>query len=185
MHIVKVNLSFQHNIEKLKNQADIQKLINGKISIINRAEKDHYYNENSVDIFLVNDEFDQHLLWWQNPEKVNELVGSLNPDIVHIPGLNLPLHYRWIKHCISKDTIILAEHTGEQTWPQKNLWLQQFGLRVVNGFIFHSKDLLQPWLKCAAILEKQPVYILSPESDNYISDLANIYKTLYMNKLKI
>ena len=146
---------------------------NIKISIIQRS------NKNSIEDnkHYKKDEFDQSLRWWQNPEIFNDYIANLKPDIVYIFGLHLPLHFRWLRHHLNSDVIIIAQHCGEELWLQKNLWLQQFGLRVVNGFVFASQKDAIPWMKCAAILESQPVF----EYDYFKKETTNIYSNLKLN----
>ncbi len=175
MHVVIVNFVYNSNDRLNEIYSEVQKAINGKISFVQRSDRDYKQNSISIDTYFVKDEFKQNLRWWQNPDRVNELIASLNPDIVHILGLNLPLHFRWLKHHISDTTILLAEHTGEKIWLQKNLWLQQFGLRVVDGFIFQSQEDVKPWKKCAAILERQPVFQIASSFKNDLSEVYNYY----------
>jgi len=147
---------------------------NIKISIVQRNFK-NFLQDN---FHFVKDEFNQELKWWQNSETLNNYLGELNPDLVYIFGLNLPLHYRWLKHYISPNTIIVGQHCGENIWIQRNLWLQQSALRVIDGFAFKSKKEANPWLKCAAILESQPIF----EIEHFRKNIFKIYNNLLKNK---
>ena len=129
-------------------------------------------------LHYIKDEFDLKLKWWQNSEVLNNCISKFNPDLVYIFGLNLPLHFRWLKHHISSKTILIGQHCGENIWIQRNLWLQQSALRVVDGFVFESMNVAMPWLKCAAILESQPIF----EMENFKNNIVEIYKKLLNDK---
>lgn len=141
-----------------------------KISIVQRNNKQSTKNN----IHYINDEFEHKLKWWQNSDILFKYVAELNADIVYIFGLDLPLHFRWIKHFISPKIVLIAQHCGETPWIQKNLWLQQSSLRVVDGFVFNKKSESNIWTKCAAILDSQPVF----ELDNFKDKMIDIYKGL-------
>ncbi len=177
MHVVILKYSSEHD-NFINTYSEIAESANFNISLVQRSKKNLANTDGKLKEHYLKDEFGVNLLWWQNPELVNEFVGSLNPDIVHILGLNLPLHFRWIKHYVPENTKLLGEHTGENLWPQNNLWLQQFGLRVVDGFIFSSKKVAEPWIKCAAILKKQPVFDATVNSDSYSKNLCKIFLNL-------
>jgi hypothetical protein len=168
MHIVFVHYNYLINDTFAEIDKNTFKNKNIKTSIIQRSDT----NSIEGNKHYIKDEFDQSLRWWQNPEILNDYIAGLKPDIVYIFGLNLPLHFRWLKHHINSDVIIIAQHCGEELWLQRNLWLQQFGLRVVNGFVFASQNDAIPWIKCAAILESQPVF----ELEIFINEIEDIYK---------
>ena len=172
MHIVFVQFEYpdKKNKSMLYNSIDNENI---KMSFVQR-NKTQYVKGNH---HFVKDEFDSELKWWQNSETVNEYIGSLNPDMVYIFGLNFPLQYRWLKHNISSKTILIGQHCGEGHWIQRNLWLQQSALRVVNGFVFSSKKDANSWLKCAAILKSQPIF----EIDEFKNKIKNIYNNLMNN----
>ena len=173
MHIVFVDFHYHNNNEpRIYENLDNQNI---KISIVQRNDKQLVKGN----FHFVNDEFDPELKWWQNSETLNKYNGNLNPDMVYIFGLNLPLHFRWLIHHISPKTIIIGQHFGEDIWIQKNLWLQQSALRVVDGFVFPTKKNADSWLKCAAILESQPIF----EIENFQTNTIEIYNSLLKNKL--
>ena len=73
----------------------------------------------------------------------------------------------------------MGQHCGEDIWIQRNLWLQQSALRVIDGFVFPNRTDADPWLKCAAILEYQPIF----EIRNLKNNITEIYKNLLKKKL--
>ena len=174
MHIVFVHFHYlinNHCSRIYKNWSND----NFKLSIIRRSNKNFTEDNNHY----INDEFDQELLWWQNPEKLNKYIGNLNPDIVYIFGLNLPLHFRWLRHHLKPNALITAQHCGEDIWIQRNLWLQQSALRIVDGFVFESQADAAPWLKCAAVLESQPIF----DINKFKNEINRIHKKLVKNKI--
>jgi len=172
MHVVFLHLFPSNKIDTSVYQDLIFQEI--EISILQRSNT----NSQNGNLHLIKDEFDLKLKWWQNSETLNNYVGELNPDMVYIFGLNLPLHYRWLKHYISPNTILVGQHCGENIWIQRNLWLQQSALRVVDGFVFPKRTDANPWLKCAAVVESQPIF----EIENFRKDMFRIYNNLLKNK---
>jgi hypothetical protein len=173
MHIVFVHFDYPRKNNKSMVYDGIDNK-NIKISIVQRnktqlVKGNHHF---------VKDEFDSDLKWWQNSETVNEYIGNLNPDMVYIFGLNLSLHYRWLKHFVSPKTILIGQHCGEGHWIQRNLWLQQSALRIVDGFVFTTINEANPWQKCADILELQPIFKI----DNFQKNIFKIYESLLKNK---
>ena len=69
--------------------------------------------------------------------------------------MDLPLHFRWIRRVLKENARIIAWHQDETVWYQRRLWLQQFGLRTVDGFLFNDLQEAGEWLKVAAILPRQ------------------------------
>jgi len=175
MHIVFVHFNYPANNNEPRIYENFDNK-NIKISIVQRNDK-QFVKDNFK---FVKDEFNHELKWWQNPETLNDYIGKLNPDMIYIFGLNLPLHYRWLMHHISPKTIIIGQHCSEGHWIQRNLWLQQSALRIVDGFVFPIKKEANPWLKCAAILESQPIF----EMDNFEDNIIDIYNNLLKNKFE-
>jgi len=156
---------------------------NPKISlrIVQRATFNASKNFENVTYNFLKDEFDPTLLWWQEPITVIEHISKLKPDVILVRGLNLPLQFRWLRREVGKKIIIIGEHTGEPFWASRNLWLQQFGLRVVDGFIFQDLKKAHSWTKASVILDKQPIVKLllsSKDTKATRKSLINFYETL-------
>jgi hypothetical protein len=127
------------------------------ISVVQRATFNAKRTLEKVDYYFINDEFDLILRWWQEPVKVFEHISEMQPDIIQVRGLDLPLQFRWLRREVGTKIKIAGEHTGETIWANRNLWLQQFGLRVVDGFIFKNMKDAFAWTKSSVILDKQPI----------------------------
>ena len=128
-----------------------------KISIVQRSTFNSSNTIDEIGYHFICDEYKATLRWWQEPEVTFQKLAELHPDVIHVRGLNLPLQFRWLRRIVGESTILVGEHTGEDFWAQRNLWLQQFGLRVVDGFIFGDLKDAQRWIKASVILEKQPI----------------------------
>ena len=151
------------------------------VSIVQRATYNSINKLEKVAYYFVKDEFDAKLRWWQEPVTVLEHLSGLKPDIIHIHGLNLPLQIRWLRREIGDKIKIVGEHTGETIWAYRNLWLQQFGLRVLDGFLFKNMEDAQYWIKTSVILEKQPVVEIALSTRNPETTAKSLLK--FYNKL--
>ena len=176
MHIVFIHFHFH---EEYKKYSIYKKLRGTNINFSIVQRKGHSFKENNI--HFIKDRFNPELKWWQNPESLNLYIQKLKPDMVYIFGLNLPLQFRWLKHFIHPNTILVGQHCGETPWIQKNLWLQQSALRVVDAFIFENTQSADPWLKCAAILECQPIF----EIEDFSNKINKIFNSLQDKRGKI
>ena len=161
---------------------DIRNTYSIDLSIIQRALFSTSTIVDDISYYFISDEFKSELRWWQEPESTLQAVAKSNPDIIHVIGLDLPLQFRWLRRIIGEKVIIIGEHTGKTFWAQRNLWLQQFGLRVVDGFIFKNISDAQAWIKASVILERQP-FITIPSLNKNIKDSAKSLIKFY-NELK-
>lgn len=150
-------------------------------SVVQRAAISGTFTEQNISFYLISDEFNTSLRWWQEPVSVFEKVAVLEPNIIQLEGLDKPLNFRWLRRMVGDEVKIVGCHNGEDIWAQRNLWLQQFGLRVADGFIFQKKSETEAWIRAAVILPRQPLFILnaygSPDQ-NEAEKLMHIYKEL-------
>ncbi len=144
------------------------------VSIIQRSVFEKSVSTDRINYYFLKDGFAPRLRWWQEPERAIELLKSLKSNIIHVFGLDLPLQFRWIRRVVGEKCLIIGQHTGELTWANRNLWLQQFGLRVVDAFIFERNSDSNPWLKASIILPRQPVF----ELEHFLKKPTKNAKTL-------
>jgi len=151
---IELNEDRHQHLTHISQQPDIS------ISIVQRASFNETYNRDNLTYQFVRDEYQSSLLWWQEPASSFELLADIKPDLVEIAGLNLPLNFRWLRRIVGERIKIIGTHTGEDIWANRKIWLQQFGMRVVDGFIFQKKADTEPWIRTAVILPRQPIFIL-------------------------
>ena len=177
---------FEYNKDKIEFYSHLKQSGIDKISIIQRAPYSNKTALSDINFYFIKDEFDPELRWCDKPVKVHTTAAALEPDIVHLYSLDLPIHYRWLRKTIGNRVLILGQHTGEIKWLQRTLWLQQFGLRVVDGFIFEKMGNAKPWLKAAVILPKQQVYTvpgISKNSQKAAERLVKIYQKIISHEI--
>jgi len=151
------------------------------IVITHRTSFQETITQDHISYYFIRDEFDSSLRWWQEPVSLFEPLAKINPDIIQIAGLSLPLNFRWLRRIVGDEIKIIGSHTGEEIWAQRNLWLQQFGLRVVDGFIFQKKSDIEPWLRTSVILPRQSIFIMNAYGSDDQSDnekLTHIYQEM-------
>ncbi len=151
-----------------------------KINMVCRAGKTADHRIKDINLYLRKDEFPPILRWHQRPEEIFSLVKELNPDVIHAFSLGLPLHYRWLRKLLGPSVRLAAHHTGEHHWIQMKLWMQQFGLRVVDGFVFYQPEDALTWLKSAIILPTQRVISMKKGQNVVHRDrvIPNLYQEL-------
>ena len=131
------------------------------VHLLRRGQRNARHKQKTITVHQVRDEFGDELRWCDNPHELHILAGALEPDFVHIYNLGLPLHFRWLRHQLPEKSKLIGHHTGETIWIQLRLFLQQFGLRAGNGYIFKKLQDAEPWLKASVILPNQPVIEIS------------------------
>jgi hypothetical protein len=164
---------------------DIKTTYSMNISVVQRATFNTSDTLSDISYHFITDEFEPALRWWQEPESIFQLLADMDPDIIHISGLNLPLQFRWLRRIIGDNIKLIGEHTGESFWAQRNLWIQQFGLRVVDGFIFRKIKDAQAWTKASVILERQPVAeidLFSKNPQEAVKSMVKFYNEILSTK---
>lgn len=126
-----------------------------EVLYISRAPNSFVQKKNGIEFHTVADRLPPVLLWWQRAAVFDNYIAKLKPQLVHIVGLKLPLHFRFLKRKLPAGVKLYGEFHNDKLWNQKMLWLQMRGLRVADGFIYPDRPSAEPWLKCAAVLEKQ------------------------------
>jgi hypothetical protein len=128
--------------------------------IFRRAATSEKIRKGKYTVIFHRDSYPEQLRWCNNPVSLHQKVADLDPGLVHLYNLDLPLHFRWLRNQLPENTKIIGHHTGEHIWIQLRLFLQQFGLRTADGFIFEDMTDAAPWLKASIILPRQPVFEL-------------------------
>jgi hypothetical protein len=173
---------FSGNNDKVQFYLRLQQAGIEKVSIIQRAPFSQKMASDGITYYFINDEYKPRLRWCDKPVKVHTTAAGIEPDLIHVYGLNLPLHFRWLRKTVGKNVFLIGQHTGENIWLQRILWLQQFGLRVVDGFIFENQQQAKPYFKAAVILPRQSLSKI-PGINKYAKKSANrlvrIYKEIY------
>ena len=151
-----------------------------RLNIVCRAAVNADHRIQNINIYMRRDELPAVLKWHQRPDGIFKLLQTLNPDIIHAFSLGLPLHFRWLRRMFGDDVRLIGHHTGEHRWIQMRLWLQQFGLRVVDGFVFPCRNDAQEWIKAAVILPVQMLVSLDNGHRSVERELVipNMYREL-------
>jgi hypothetical protein len=146
-----------------------------RISHLQRAQFQKIVTLQDIDYYFIKDRLPGQLRWWQEPGQVFDQAEKLNPDIIEISGLNLPLQFRLLRRQIGPQVLIIGQHCGEDFWPNQRIWLQQFGLRVADGFIFSDEKVYKAWLKASVVLKKQAFLILGATHRHSNKNIQLIY----------
>jgi hypothetical protein len=152
-----------------------------KLTIIRRADVNDIIHLKNVKVILRRDQFQSQLSWWQEPEDLFNYIATRNAEIIHVTGLDLPLHFRWLRKHVGVSPYILGQFTGEHIWPNIRIWMQQFGLRSADGFLFEDDHAADLWLKRAVVLPRQNIYKIKNLYRNPKS-LAQVYLKILNQK---
>ena len=146
-----------------------------QISHLQRAQFRENMTRQQINYSFIKDRLPAQLRWWQEPVQLFDQVEILKPDIIEMNGLNLPLQFRLLRRRVGPKVLLIGKHCGEDFWPNQKIWLQQFGLRSVNGFIFFDEQVQSAWMKASVILKKQGILLLRPDSRDLDREIRLIY----------
>lgn len=148
-----------------------------KFIVIRRSDVADKIESDNITLILFRDSLPRRLSWWQKPEELFQFVASFGARLIHMIGPDLPLHFRWLRHYIGADTYLLGHIRGERVWPNIRIWMQQFGHRTANGFIFEDDQAADLWLKRAVVLPRQDLFKIKNLHRNPQS-LAQVYSKI-------
>jgi hypothetical protein len=176
-----VDYYFEQSAELHQIYVELIKNPGFKLSVIQRAAFEDSIVKDDITYFFCRDEYPPLLRFWQKPMSSLQKIVDLQAEIVQVTGLGSPLQFRWIRRMAGDKVKLIGYHTGEVIWTNRKIWLQQFGLRVVDGFIFKNEEDSKLWVKSAAILPRQPIYTISEKEQNInknTEETLKVYKQI-------
>jgi glycosyltransferase involved in cell wall biosynthesis len=127
-----------------------------KVSLVQRFHQDSIIEQDGVNSYFISDEYENKLLPFTNPQKVHEVIRTLQPDIVHHNGMPYPLLS--LRNKLPKSTALVWQHHGGGMPQWYSRWFYKRGFSSIDGFFFTSEKLSKLWKKKELIDYFKPIY---------------------------
>lgn len=95
---------------------------------------------------------------WQIPFQTHRYIRKKKSDIILTHGLIFPLQVIFLKMAVGKKTKIIVQHHGERVVHSKRKLLQRIADKYVDGYLFTSKEIAQPWIESKIIANQNKVF---------------------------
>jgi glycosyltransferase involved in cell wall biosynthesis len=92
------------------------------------------------------------------PARLHEAVARLNPDIVHVNGLQFGRQASYLKRMMPSVPILVQDHADipPKRWVRRRIL--RSGLRNLDAISFVSRAQAKPWLDAGLLHEKQSIF---------------------------
>jgi len=81
------------------------------------------------------------------PFKLARHIKSLQPDIILVQGLHVPVQTIVLRKILGKTIKVIAQNHAEKPMPGIRKWLQQMADKCVDAYLFASHELGEAWVK--------------------------------------
>jgi glycosyltransferase involved in cell wall biosynthesis len=129
------------------------------VSVLQHFPTDAQILRNGVDYFFRN----LTGIW---SRQLQQLVVSLNPEVVHVNGLIFPWQTWSLRRALSgRGVIVLQDHGGIE--PGRNplvRFKQRIAFNFADAFLFSATELAEPWRLAGLITPRQSVFAVMESS---------------------
>jgi glycosyltransferase involved in cell wall biosynthesis len=101
------------------------------------------------------------------PRRIHNAVLQLNPDIVHVNGLQFGYQASCLKTLLGSAPIILQDHANAPPRHWAYRWILRRALREVDAVSFVSREQAHPWQDGGFLHEKQAIVELMEGSSRF------------------
>lgn len=115
-----------------------------RVSVLQRFTVDGTVVRHGIAYRTVGDRLRPHPALWQLPGRLHRVARSLAPDLIHVNGLLFPLQLRALARAVPGAALV-AQHHAESPFGGWLGWLQRWGLRAADGFLFVTEEQARAW----------------------------------------
>ena len=152
-----------------------------QVNIYNRFSENKIFQKNGVQYYLLSDDKNPDLRWYQDPELFHEKIKTEPQDIIHINSFRYAYQASMLKRKIPSAKIVIQHHAEKP-----GHWFKRFLLKKLtgsaDGFIFSSNEIYNEWVETGAISQdKKFAEIMegssdfSPENKNESRQITGMY----------
>jgi glycosyltransferase involved in cell wall biosynthesis len=80
------------------------------------------------------------------------------PVVIHFNGLLFPLQVGVLSRLLPPGYPLVVQHHAERPWPARSHFLQRWGLKKADAFLFAARTLADIWLEAGLITPDQSLY---------------------------
>jgi glycosyltransferase involved in cell wall biosynthesis len=114
-----------------------------RVAVVQRFSSDEELTVDGIEYRFVHDGLPGSLPWWSIPRRVNRVVASLHPSIVHLNGR--PLHSASLHWSLSHTTPIVWQHHGGEPPTGLRRWIHRIGFSAVDGVLVAAPEIALAW----------------------------------------
>jgi len=113
-----------------------------------------------------------HFVSFNNKEpyfsyQINQYVKTLNPDVVLVHGLHLPLQLIHLGFILDKRVKIIVQHHAEKPANGPRKFLQKIADRYVDAYLFASKAMGMEWVTMGNLRSPDKIHEVMELSSNF------------------
>ena len=125
-----------------------------EVKVYHRFNKDCSFRHHEVDYYLIKDDLENDLKWFQNPKIFHEKIKTVPQEIIHINSFRYAYQASLLKRKVPSAKIVIQHHAEKPDHWLKNFLLKKF-TSSVDGFLFSSKEIYNKWVESGAISHKK------------------------------
>jgi len=137
------------------------------VTVIHRFHTSQTLEREGVRYQFISDRYGPRLRPWQIPRDVHRQVRAVQPSLIHIHGLFFALQARSLRKTLSETPAIVIQHHAEMPCQGMRGWIQQFGLKNADAFLFASREIGQIWADRGIIAAMEKVFPVMEGSTHF------------------
>jgi glycosyltransferase involved in cell wall biosynthesis len=137
-----------------------------EVNVYQRFNKDHFFENDGVKYFLVNDGKRNNLKSYQNSSLFHGKISENKYDLIHVNSFIYTYHAFLLKKKNYSAKIVIQHHAEIPKNRLKRIFLKRLSSSV-DGFIFTSKEIYNDWLKTNSVVSRKNVAEIMEGSSNF------------------
>jgi glycosyltransferase involved in cell wall biosynthesis len=176
MHLIMLNLAYNPALTtpealleeyfSLTGWAEGVTAAGAEVTVFQRFPRPAVLEQAGVTYHFIADRYGPALRSWQHPWQLYRQVRRLAaqkqqaaiPVVIHFNGLLFPLQVGVLRRLPPPACPLVVQHHAERPWPAYSYFLQRWGLKNANAFLFTARSLADIWLEAGLISPNQPIY---------------------------
>lgn len=139
-----------------------------QISVIFRFSADYVLERPEARYHFVHDPSVRMGSLLDRADRINHVVASLRPDVVHVDGLSFARQAARLRPCLPHTAIVLQDHANRPPRQSINRATLSRAMRTVDGVVLCAKELAAPWQQANILPASMPL-IEIPEGSSRFS----------------
>src|SRR3569833_1672270 len=111
------------------------------------------------------------------PFKLARHIKSLQPDVVLVQGLHIPVQTIILRKVVGKKDKIIAQNHAEKPMHGIKKWLQRMADKCINAYLFASYELGAEWVKNGNITSAKKIH--------EVMEISSVFSPMNKAKAKV
>jgi glycosyltransferase involved in cell wall biosynthesis len=136
-----------------------------EVVVVQSSHQDETYQRDGISYHFVAEPWFGVLASGYSPSRIVRAVRALNPDVIHVNGLNFPFHTRAV--CTLDLPVLAQDHANCPGGLMRPL--RRWGLANLSGVTFTSSEQAVPFVEDGSLEPELPVFAI-PESSTHFGE---------------